>query len=79
MSLRDEALSHGRNYQKFPLLLEALGDEADEFKELLADPLVPPNGLYHALQNRFAATGDERFDIGHGAVHRWCQNARRPK
>ena len=57
-------------YRKQAWVESCLGDEADEFRALLADPSVVPNSIWRALAKRGIHVPDR-------TVWRWCQEARR--
>lgn len=68
MSLTDEVATYAP-YRKREWVDEQLGDEADEFAVLLADPKVSPSALAKALNRR-------GITIPARTVHAWAQRAR---
>ena len=68
LSLRDEVMIEVP-YKKREYILAAMGDEADTLLELLADPVVPPAGIWKALERR-------KIKVSSSAVHRWATELR---
>lgn len=57
-------------YRKKAWVEAQLGDEAEEFRQLLADPTVRYGSIWRALRKR-------GIDVPDRTVYRWCQEARR--
>lgn len=69
MSLTSEARADPP-YRKKAWVEERLGDEAGEFRELLADPGVSYRAIWRALRKR-------GIEIPDRTVYAWTQEARR--
>ena len=69
LSLREEVLADAGWQWTRPRVEDALGDEVEEFRALLADPSVPPASILKALNKR-------GIKVSTAPLYRWARDAR---